>query len=48
MNSRMCAIPGVGDAEGVTRVAIWHETVHVERDLPLLRRGTQAAFGNPS
>ena len=44
----MRAIPGVGDAGSVTRVATWHEIMHVERDLPLLRRGTQAAFGNPS
>ena len=44
VNSRMREIPGVKDAEGVAHVAIWHEIVHVQRDLPALRRGPQAAF----
>ena len=44
VNSRLGEIPGVKDAEGVTNVAIWHEIMHVERDLPALRPGPQAAF----
>ena len=44
VNSRMREIAGVKDAEGVENVAIWHEIMHVQRDLPALRRGPQTAF----
>ena len=44
VNSRMREIPGVKDAEGVAHVAVWHEIMHVQRDLSTLRRGPQTAF----
>ena len=44
VNSRIGEIEGVKDAEGVANVTVWHETVHVERDLAALRRGPQTAF----
>ena len=44
VNSRMREIAGVKDAEGVAHVAVWHEIMHVQRDLPALRRGPQTAF----
>ena len=44
VNSRIAEIEGVKDAEGVAHVAIWHEIMHVQRDLPTLRRGPQTAF----
>ena len=48
VNSRIAEIAGVKDAEGVAHVAVWHEIIHVQRDLPALRRGPQTAFAGMS
>lgn len=44
VNSRTREIRGVKDPEGVANVGIWHEIMHVQRDLAMLRVGPQAAF----
>ncbi|MDA0365507.1 MAG: hypothetical protein O2843_06525 [Chloroflexi bacterium] len=44
VNSRTREIEGVKDPEGVSNVGIWHEAIHVHRDLSSVRVGPQAAF----
>ena len=44
MNSLTRDIEGVKDPGGVQASGIWHEMIHVERDLHLLRVGPQAAL----
>lgn len=44
VNSRTREIEGVKDAQGVMNVGVWHELIHVERDLSEVRVGSQAAF----
>ena len=44
VNSRTREIEGVKDPEGVSNVGVWHEMVHVQRDLSTVRIGPQAAF----
>ena len=44
VNSRTREIEGVKDPEGVSNVGIWHEAVHVQRDLSIVRLGPQMAF----
>jgi hypothetical protein len=44
VNCRTREITGVKDARGVERLGIWHEAIHVHRDLALLRVGPQAAL----
>lgn len=44
VNSRTHEIPGVKDPEGVINVGVWHELVHVERDIAEVRVGDQGVF----
>lgn len=44
VNSRTGEIEGVKDPEGVSNVGIWHEVMHVQRDLSDVRRGPQAVL----
>lgn len=44
VNSLTALIPGVKDAAGVQNVAKWHESMHVVRDLHVVRSGDQATF----
>lgn len=44
INSLTADIPGVRDASGVQNVAKLHETIHVGRDMDVLRVGDQGAF----
>jgi len=39
VNSRINRIKGVKDPEGVKRVAMWHEGIHVVRDIEAIRLG---------
>ena len=44
VNSRTREIEGVKDPEGVSNVGVWHEVMHVQRDLSTVRVGPQTAF----
>lgn len=44
INSLTSRIDGVQDAGGVQNVGVWHEAVHVERDLHLVRVGPQGVL----
>lgn len=44
VNSRTNEIEGVKDAQGVINVGVWHEAIHVERDLSAVRLGPQGVF----
>jgi hypothetical protein len=44
VNSLTGKIPGVKDEAGVQNVAKFHEAVHVDRDLPVLKAGPQASL----
>ena len=44
VNSRTREIEGVKDPEGVSNVGVWHEVMHVQRDLSTIRVGPQTAF----
>ena len=44
VNSRTREIEGVKDPEGVSNVGIWHEVVHVQRDISTVRLGPQTAL----
>ena len=44
MNSLTGQIEGVKDPRGVQGTGIWHEMIHVERDLHILRVGPQATL----
>lgn len=44
INSRTREIEGVKDPESVSNVGIWHEVMHVQRDLSTVRVGPQTAF----
>ena len=44
VNSRTREIEGVKDPQGVSNVGIWHEVMHVQRDLSAVRLGPQATL----
>ncbi|MGD9934163.1 MAG: hypothetical protein AB7T37_10635 [Dehalococcoidia bacterium] len=44
VNSRTVEMRGVKDPVGVSNVGIWHEAVHVQRDLAVVRVGPQAVL----
>ena len=44
VNSRTREIEGVKDPAGVSNVGVWHEVIHVQRDLSAVRVGPQAAL----
>ena len=44
INSLTARIDGVKDASGVQNVGVWHEAIHVVRDLHSIRVGPQAAL----
>ena len=44
VNSRTREIEGVKDPRGVSNVGVWHEVIHVQRDLSVVQLGPQAAL----
>lgn len=44
VNSNANEIAGVGDAEGVSNVALWHEGIHIVSDMDVLREAAQQSL----
>jgi hypothetical protein len=44
VNSRTREIDGVKDPGGVSNVGVWHEAIHVQRDISVVKAGHQGVF----